>query len=100
MSEHRANYLSATLELTESVVPETTKLCLTPLFDEPVMEVEIDEGDPGEDRALVTLNPRQIECLVDFLSAWLARLSRKTPENREGQNPVPNSPPRERVASP
>ena len=85
MGDHQPNYLSATLELTESVIPEETKLRLTPQFDEPVMELEIDQGEaPDEDRAEVFLNRRQIECLVDFLSAWLARLSRKTPENREG----------------
>ena len=84
MSDHAIEYLSATLELTESRIGETAKLCLTPEFDRPLMEVEIDEGEEGEDLALVVLNRRQIECLVDFLSAWLAPLSRKTPENREG----------------
>ena len=74
MSDHAINYLSATLELTESVIGETTKLCLTPEFDRPVMTVEIDAEEPGEDPAEVILNRRQIECLVDFLSAWLARL--------------------------
>ena len=85
MSDHAIKYLSATLELTESVIGETKKLCLTPEFDRPVMEVILDQGEgPFEDRAEVVLNRRQIECLVDFLSAWLARLSRKTPENRDG----------------
>jgi hypothetical protein len=79
MSDDDVNYLSATLELTESVIGETNKLCLTPRFDEPVMELEIDQGEgPLEDRAEVTLNRRQIECMVDFLSAWLARLNTST----------------------
>lgn len=76
MSDTRPiDYLSATLELTESVVGETTKLRLMPEFDAPVMEVIIDQGEgPLEDHAEVMLNRRQIECMVDFLSAWLARL--------------------------
>ena len=70
----KINYLSATLELTESAIGETTKLRLTPEFDRPIMVLEIDQDEPEEDHAEVILNRRQIECMVDFLSAWLARL--------------------------
>ena len=58
------------LELTESVTPEEKKLRVDPLFDQPAIQITLNEdGDP-----FIQLNPRQIECLVDFLNAWLKRL--------------------------
>jgi cob(I)alamin adenosyltransferase len=67
------DYLSATLELTESVVPEEKTLKIMPRFNTELVEINFDDSDESEDTFLV-LNRRQIECLVDFLGAWLKRL--------------------------
>ena len=66
------DYLSATLELNESGNGEMRKLAFTPLFDTPRMEISIVEA-VEDDEAVITLNRRQIECLADFLVAWLGR---------------------------
>lgn len=71
MSAPNVDYLSATLELIESARGEMTKLLIRPFFDEPRMEIEIEECE-AEDPALIILNRRQIECLADFLAAWLS----------------------------
>jgi hypothetical protein len=66
------DYLSATLELNESGNGEMRKLALAPLFDAPRMEISIVEA-VEDDEGFITLNRRQIECLADFLVAWLGR---------------------------
>lgn len=66
------DYLSAVLRLTESRTGETTELHVAPQFDEPLMDISIVD-DPANETDIV-LNRRQIECLTDFLVAWLARL--------------------------
>ena len=63
-------YLSATLELVESGAGEVRKLAIVPFFDAPRMEISIVGGD---DEEAIALNRRQIECLSDFLTAWLGR---------------------------
>ena len=79
MSEREVPYLSAVLELTESVVPEVKKLHVTPLFDQATIEISLDE----EGEEFIQLNRRQIECLVDFLSGWLSRLNPSAPTGTE-----------------
>jgi hypothetical protein len=66
------DYLSATLELDESGRGEMRKLALSPCFDEPRMQLSIVEA-VEDDEAVIALNRRQIECLADFLVAWLGR---------------------------
>jgi hypothetical protein len=66
------DYLSASLELNESGNGEMRKLALRPLFDAPRMEISIVEA-VEDDEGVITLNRRQIECLADFLVAWLGR---------------------------
>lgn len=69
MSDPDVDYLSVSLDFTESGNGEVRKLALSPCFDEPRMEFSIVE--PVEDEAPITLNRRQIECLAGFLAAWL-----------------------------
>ena len=65
------DYLSARLMLTESGRGETRELVVEPCFDEPRVELSI--LDKGDEEASVVVNRSQIECLVDFLTAWLVR---------------------------
>jgi hypothetical protein len=65
-------YLSAALELQESGRGEVRKVVVSPLFDNPQIELSIVGIDDEE--ACLLLNRRQIECLADFLTAWLGRL--------------------------
>jgi hypothetical protein len=65
------DYLCVSLDLTESGNGEMRKLALSPCFDKPRMEFSIVEGGEEEDETVLILNRRQIECLADFLAAWL-----------------------------
>jgi hypothetical protein len=74
MSAPEVDYLSVSLELTESAHGETTVLRVSPIFDRPQIELEIETFEDEEgDGPCLTLNRRQIECLCDFLVSWLAR---------------------------
>jgi hypothetical protein len=67
------DYLHARLMLTESGRGEVRELLVEPFFDEPRVELSIlDNGDEYEE-VCVVVNRSQIECLVDFLTAWLVR---------------------------
>lgn len=74
MSDDGVDYLSASLELHNSGPGEDGKLVVTPLFDHPRVEVHIEDGWKDDDGLWIILNRAQIECLSDFLVAWLARL--------------------------
>ena len=58
----------ASLELNESAHGEMAKFVVAPFFDQPRMEVHVNEGHNDDDGAWMILNRRQIECLSDFLS--------------------------------
>jgi len=66
------DYLSASLELIESGNGEMRKLAFTPLFDKPRMQISV--VDEPADETCVELNRAQIQCLSDFLAAWLERV--------------------------
>lgn len=70
-------YLSARLELVESGNGEDRRLEVSPLFDRPRIEIGFLPYIDGDTEAFVSLNRRQIECLSDFLIAWLARAKRE-----------------------
>ena len=80
------DYLSASLELNESGNGEMGKLTVSPLFDQPRIQVAVHPADEAEDadEVFVELNRAQIECLADFLAAWLKR-------KRSDQAPDPPS---------
>ena len=69
------DYLSASLELNESGNGEMRKLTASPLFDKPRMQIAVIDGNKDEDddeyEVFVELNRAQIQCLTDFLVAWL-----------------------------
>jgi hypothetical protein len=65
------DYLCARLMLTESGRGETRELLVEPCFDEPRVELSI--LNRGDEEANVVVNRSQVECLVDFLAAWLVR---------------------------
>jgi hypothetical protein len=67
------DYLSVSLSLTESGHGETAKFNVLPLFDQPRMELHVENGHDVDDGTFVILNRRQIECLSDFLRSWLER---------------------------
>ena len=66
------DYLSATLRLTASVTPEATDLVVAPQFSEAVIVFSIEPClDDNEDHPEIFLNRKQVQCLSDFLRAWL-----------------------------
>ena len=67
------DYLYASLDLNESGNGEMRHFAVRPYFDEPRMEISIREHLDADDRTWIILNRRQIECLTDFLVAWLGR---------------------------
>jgi hypothetical protein len=73
MSGPEVDYLHVSLELTESAHGETTVLRVSPIFDRPQIELQIETFEHEGEGPCLTLNRRQIECLCDFLVSWLAR---------------------------
>ena len=80
------DYLHARLMLTESGRGEVRELLVEPQFDEPRVELSI--LDKGDEEANVVVNRSQIECLVDFLAAWLVRdRARRATTSAEASTP-------------
>ena len=75
MSYPDVNYLSVSLELNESGNGEMKKLTASPQFDTPRMQIAViddyKDKDDDEYEVFVELNRAQIQCLTDFLVAWL-----------------------------
>jgi hypothetical protein len=93
VSAPEVDYLSAVLRLTESGRGEVREFHVSPHFDAPKIELSIIEGVTAEDEAFVILNRRQIECLADFLTAWLARATiAPAPSSGPGPARSPSTP--------
>lgn len=78
-----AGYLSCALTLHDSGPGETGELRFSPSFDDPVVEITVDGGREDDsaygeanDARWVILNRKQVECLNEFITDWLARTSK------------------------